>query len=99
MTESIALRPGALTLAELRSLVATGPRAIEWVIDSKRVAQGSALVAEILSTGREVYGINTGFGRLARVRIADDRLATLQRNLVLSHATGPVRRCPMLWFA
>ena len=35
-----------------------------------------------------MYGINTGFGRLSTVRIADADLATLQRNLVLSHAAG-----------
>ncbi len=35
-----------------------------------------------------VYGINTGFGKLASVRIAAGDLATLQRNLVLSHAAG-----------
>jgi histidine ammonia-lyase len=34
------------------------------------------------------YGVNTGFGKLASVRIADADLATLQRNLILSHAVG-----------
>ncbi len=34
------------------------------------------------------YGVNTGFGKLASVRIADGDLATLQRNLILSHAVG-----------
>ena len=38
--------------------------------------------------GEAVYGINTGFGKLANVRIADSDLETLQRNLVLSHAAG-----------
>ena len=35
-----------------------------------------------------VYGINTGFGKLASTKIAHDRLAELQRNLVLSHSVG-----------
>jgi histidine ammonia-lyase len=35
-----------------------------------------------------VYGINTGFGKLAQTRIADDQLAQLQKNLVLSHSAG-----------
>ena len=41
-----------------------------------------------LSRNEPAYGINTGFGKLATVRIAPDDLATLQRNLVLSHAAG-----------
>ena len=45
---------------------------------------GRAIVAK----GEAVYGINTGFGKLATVRIADADLETLQRNLVLSHAAG-----------
>ncbi|MDQ3655313.1 MAG: histidine ammonia-lyase, partial [Chloroflexota bacterium] len=38
--------------------------------------------------GEPVYGINTGFGKLANVRIEPDELKTLQRNIVLSHAAG-----------
>ena len=49
---------------------------------------GAATVSAILATGEAVYGINTGFGKLASVRIAADDLATLQRNIVLSHAAG-----------
>ena len=39
--------------------------------------------ARILAKGEPVYGINTGFGKLASVRIAADELGTLQRNIVL----------------
>jgi histidine ammonia-lyase len=53
-----------------------------------RVDEGSAVIASILAKGDAVYGINTGFGKLANVRIADHDLETLQRNLVLSHAAG-----------
>jgi histidine ammonia-lyase len=45
-------------------------------------------VARILAKGEPVYGINTGFGKLASVRIGDDDLAMLQRNIVLSHSAG-----------
>ena len=41
-----------------------------------------------LATGDAVYGVNTGFGDLATVRIAGDRIAELQRRLILSHAAG-----------
>jgi len=45
-------------------------------------------VAELVARHAPVYGINTGFGKLAQTRIADDDLTQLQRNLVLSHSAG-----------
>ncbi|HEX4079575.1 MAG TPA: histidine ammonia-lyase [Rhizomicrobium sp.] len=45
-------------------------------------------VEEALAGGRVLYGVNTGFGKLAQTRIAPDQINTLQRNLVLSHAAG-----------
>ena len=53
-----------------------------------RVAAGAETIAAIVGRGAPVYGVNTGFGKLAHARIEADDLATLQRNLVLSHATG-----------
>ncbi|MEY4673415.1 MAG: hypothetical protein RL148_1199 [Planctomycetota bacterium] len=41
-----------------------------------------------VASGATMYGINTGFGKLANVRIEQGKLALLQRNLLLSHATG-----------
>src|SRR5690606_20914566 len=43
---------------------------------------------ELAAGERPVYGVNTGFGRLAQVRIAPGQVAELQRNLVLSHCCG-----------
>jgi len=52
------------------------------------IAESAAAVARILERHEPVYGINTGFGKLASVKIGDEDLATLQRNIVLSHAAG-----------
>ncbi|ESQ93860.1 histidine ammonia-lyase [Asticcacaulis benevestitus] len=52
------------------------------------VAESAAAVSRILSRGEPVYGINTGFGKLASTRIEDADLTTLQRNIILSHAAG-----------
>jgi histidine ammonia-lyase len=53
------------------------------------VVQAAAdTVSAIIARGEPVYGINTGFGKLASVRIEDNDLAVLQRNIVLSHAAG-----------
>jgi histidine ammonia-lyase len=54
----------------------------------ERVAAGRRVVEAVLATDQAVYGLNTGFGDLARVRIPRDRLATLQERLVKSHAAG-----------
>ena len=53
-----------------------------------KVDAGRAAVLHALETGDAVYGVNTGFGDLAGIRIADDRLVQLQRRLILSHASG-----------
>ena len=52
------------------------------------IERSAATVAAIVERGEPVYGINTGFGKLASVRIAAADLETLQRNIVLSHAAG-----------
>jgi histidine ammonia-lyase len=54
----------------------------------ERVRAARALVDARLADGEAHYGINTGFGTLAEVRIAAADLERLQRNLVLSHAVG-----------
>jgi histidine ammonia-lyase len=85
--DNITLRPGTVTLAELRSIW-TGA-AVR--LDEEAIAgidESADAVARILESGRTVYGVNTGFGLLAQTRIADDRLTELQRNLVLSHCCG-----------
>ena len=83
----ITLRPGSVTLAELRAMWAGAPVALAndaWsAIDS-----AAACVDRIVASGRTVYGVNTGFGLLAQTRIPGDRLAELQRNLILSHSCG-----------
>jgi histidine ammonia-lyase len=59
------------------------------------VQSAADAVAGIVARGAPVYGINTGFGKLATVRIAEADLETLQRNLVLSHAAGVGEPMPL----
>lgn len=59
-----------------------------------RVLQGREGVERAMASGEAVYGLNTGFGDLASVRIEPDRLALLQQNLILSHAAGMGERLP-----
>jgi histidine ammonia-lyase len=52
------------------------------------IRRGAEAVERIVAKGEPVYGVNTGFGKLASVRIATADLESLQRNIVLSHAAG-----------
>ena len=84
----LVLSPGALTLADLRSLWAA-PRTLAVPPTARpAVDAAAATVADIIATHETVYGINTGFGLLARTRIDDARLTELQRALVRSHSAG-----------
>lgn len=52
------------------------------------VRRSRELLEQSISSGKAVYGVNTGFGKLASKRIPDDKLRDLQRNILLSHAVG-----------
>ncbi|MCB1411251.1 MAG: aromatic amino acid lyase, partial [Rhodobacteraceae bacterium] len=52
------------------------------------VAAAQAIVARAAEGVQAVYGVNTGFGKLASVKIAAHDTARLQRNLILSHCCG-----------
>ena len=85
---AINLVPGSVSLAELRRIHAGG---VTLQLDSSALAgmqAAQAVVQRIVDEDQVVYGINTGFGKLASTKIAHDRLAELQRNLVLSHSVG-----------
>ena len=77
-----------LTLAELCAVadrtarMALSPAARRAMHDSRRV------VERAVRSGESVYGVTTGFGKFADVPIPRDQIASLQRNLVRSHAAG-----------
>ncbi len=86
MTEIILL-PGEVPLADWRAIYRGAPAKLD-LSATQPIAESAAAVARILAKNIPVYGINTGFGKLASVRIGDEDLATLQRNIVLSHSAG-----------
>jgi histidine ammonia-lyase len=84
----IRLRPGRLTLALLRQAY---EQPVRVAVDARvwpRVDASAATVARLAGRDEPVYGVNTGFGLLARKRISRGDLGELQRRLVLSHAVG-----------
>jgi histidine ammonia-lyase len=69
--------------------VARGGRRVDLVDDARERMRASRSVIEALvADGATVYGVTTGFGDLADVRVGPERTAELQRNLVRSHAAG-----------
>ena len=84
----VLLQPGSVSLALLRRIHAGG---VALALDPSTAAGMNAALAavqHIVDNDEVVYGINTGFGKLASTRIGHQHLATLQRNLVLSHSVG-----------
>ncbi len=84
---TVSLNPGAAHLTDWRAVL-DGAVASLGGDSARNIASGQKIVEEIVAAGTVTYGVNTGFGKLASVRIADADLATLQRNLILSHAVG-----------
>jgi len=85
--DAVTLRPGDVPLSQWRAIY----RGADVRLDpacAVAVAASAEAVGRIVAKGEPAYGINTGFGKLASVRIEADDLATLQRNIVLSHAAG-----------
>ena len=82
------LVPGTLGARDIRRLL-QDDTAIDIEPQARAAVERAAeIVAAIASRDVSVYGINTGFGKLAQTRIPREKLAELQRNLVVSHACG-----------
>lgn len=82
------LRPGHVDLSTLRKIYQGNVR-LELVDEARAgILASQKTVARIVESGKVVYGINTGFGKLAQTRIPAERLTELQRNLALSHSVG-----------
>ncbi len=82
------LQPGSVPLSVLETVCRTGaPARLDPSCDGL-IEKAAGRVAEIAAGEEPVYGVNTGFGKLASIRIGVADVATLQRNLILSHCCG-----------
>jgi len=88
MTETITLQPGGMTLADLRAVDRTVAKIVLADGWQDAVEIAAAAVDKVVEENRVVYGVNTGFGLLARESIAADKVRELQIRLVRSHAAG-----------
>ncbi len=87
MTPEILL-PGQTTLAQLSRIYRTMATATLHPTARPGVEAAAAAIAAAAAGTAAVYGVNTGFGKLASLKIAPEDTATLQRNLILSHCCG-----------
>src|SRR5438445_12059421 len=84
---TIVVSPGSVSVDDLAQVLAGAAVVLDpsfW----PRVEAASAIVAKAAGAEAPVYGINTGFGKLASQRIPPDQTALLQRNLIVSHCCG-----------
>ncbi len=85
---TITLHPGSVPLEDLETIYWTGePARLDPSFDAG-IEKTARRIAEIVAGNAPVYGINTGFGKLASIKIDSADVATLQRNLILSHCCG-----------
>lgn len=85
---TLTLSSGKVRLADLQRLFYEGPAVRLDPACRLAVEASAARIAEAVEAGAPVYGVNTGFGKLASVRISKEDTQALQRNLILSHCAG-----------
>ena len=85
----ITLTPGTATLRQLEENLARRACLQNLQTDAfPGIEKAADLVAKAAAGDEAVYGVNTGFGKLASIKIKSSDTATLQRNLILSHCCG-----------
>lgn len=85
---TITLKPGAVSLNTLEEFYrGDEPAALDPACRGS-IEASAAILSKAARGDAPVYGVNTGFGKLANKRIAPDDVETLQRNLILSHCSG-----------
>jgi len=87
LSEPMKLIPGALRLEDLQAIRAGVPIEIDPAAH-EAIASSATVVQRAASGSAAVYGVNTGFGKLASTKISEADLATLQLNLIRSHSVG-----------
>src|SRR3979490_95719 len=85
---SVALSGNDLTFPQLHDVALRGEQVQLSAPAVERMNASRAVVDRLVASGAAAYGINTGFGKLASVRISTEQVRQLQVNLVRSHASG-----------
>ncbi len=84
----LTLTPGEVTLSDLSAVYHNNHTVMLDRVVTTGVEQSAALIQQAAEGEEAVYGVNTGFGKLASIKIPAKDTQTLQRNLILSHCSG-----------
>lgn len=85
---TLTLTPGHVALSALEQIYWQGTPVRLAEAARVPIARAADRIAQVAAGNDAVYGVNTGFGKLASIKIAQADVATLQRNLILSHCCG-----------
>ncbi len=88
---SIVLTPGSVPISTLERIYRSNEPVKLDPSCFPALDASAGRIREIAGGDAPIYGVNTGFGKLASVRISREDVATLQRNLILSHCCGSER--------
>lgn len=88
VSDELVIEPKQVSLAMWRRILREAPKVR--LADSARgvVEACHTAIQDLIATGRPIYAVNTGFGKLASIRIEPDQLEKLQENLIFSHSAG-----------
>src|SRR5213080_2325351 len=87
-SRAIELNGNDLTFDQLHAVALQNAKVALTSVAAERMNASRAVVDRLVASGKTAYGINTGFGKLASVRISTEQVRQLQVNLVRSHACG-----------
>src|SRR2546421_8859260 len=88
MPVPVTLDGHSLTIADVVAVARHGAPVAIASAARQGIAASRRAVEDAVARGETIYGVNTGFGKLAHVRIPPDRIRALQLNLIRSHASG-----------
>ena len=84
----VILKAGHTSLSLLRKIAFYPVEVVLRKSDYAAVNRSNEAVARLCASDKAIYGVNTGFGKMAQTRIDADKLTELQHNLLLSHSSG-----------
>ncbi|MFC7322613.1 histidine ammonia-lyase [Halobacillus campisalis] len=84
----IQLNGSDLTLSNMKRILYNGEKITIDPVSMEKVKKSRGAVEQVVTSGKTVYGLNTGFGKFSDVRIRDDDVDDLQLHLIRSHACG-----------
>ena len=86
----------SLTLDKIKKFVTENQKVILSSAAKKRITSSRALIDRWIKENKIIYGVTTGFGEFANVKISQEDTEKLQRNLIISHAAGVGENLPPL---